>query len=236
MCHEIIPWLDKRLVSEDIPLKLRSYAPISMSLSRARTHYPYIGSHSQLKCGYIQQEKTIIPALVALFFSWNTLQGHAKQEKPYSVPLVNQLHHPPCGGTASMPQALATATTTAPNTLMPPRILTSTKLLLLTTSLRLHRPSGSRESSPIALLYLCPGLLAFSSPCRTTAHSALGEPPGEAMIFPLETSSPTRSSSHFALSLRCSSSNLSRSLRRLRCKSVAHFAMRTSVSRCSPCT
>jgi hypothetical protein len=119
---------------------------------------------------------------------------------------------------------------------MPPRTLTSTKLCRLNSSPKLHRPSGSRESSPTALAYRWLTLTVFfSSPCLTTAHSALGVPPGDATIVPLETSSPTRSSSHFALSLLCSSSNLSLSLRRLRCRSVAHLAIRTSLRRCSPC-
>ncbi|CBX94885.1 predicted protein [Plenodomus lingam JN3] len=146
----------------------------------------------------------------------------------------------------SNPNALTTATATAPNTLTPPNTLTTTVPLLLTSSPNPHNPNGSRESKPVAATAAAiryrgaalaptpppppptPSASFSSSACRTTAQSALGGPPVGAPIVPRSTSSPTRSSSHLARSWRCKSSKRSRSLRRLRCRSVAHLAMRTS--------
>ena len=144
----------------------------------------------------------------------------------YSTPPASQPQTPPSG--ISNPQTLTIANPTAPSKLTPPRTCTSTTPRRFTSSLKSHRPSGSLESKRVAL-YLCPPLSCFSSPCLTTAHSALGAP-SLVMIVPALTSSPTRSSSHFARSLRCRSSNLSRSLRRLLCRSVAHFATRISLA------
>jgi hypothetical protein len=136
----------------------------------------------------------------------------------YSVVPVNQPLAPPSGMLVSHPQVRNRATMTAPSTLTPPNTFMNTKPLRRKLSLKSHRPRGSRESIRRTLVYRCPAEVTSvaRTPRFTIAQSALGDPPGEAMMLPLDTSSPTRSSSHFALSLRCSSSYLSRSLRTLR--------------------
>ena len=154
----------------------------------------------------------------------------------YDLPVTHP-QTPPSGKYPSAPpHTLITATQSAPITLIPPRTLTSANPLVRTSSLKSHRPSGSLASLP-PLTYVPVRVLLFSLLLwRTTAQSALwlfGDE-GEVVIFPSRTSSLTRSSSHFARSLRCNSSYRSRSFLRLRCRSVAHLASRTSANLCSP--